>query len=364
MILHRYFALRFLRSLGMVLAVFLVLLTFLDLIEQLRAFSGSSAPFGDILALTLLNLPQSIYRIFPLIVILATITLFLGLARSSEMVITRAAGRSALRSLMSPVLVMLTLGAVGVAVLNPIVAATMVEYEARAGAIRGDTTTLAIAQDGLWLRQGNANQQTVIRAKAANLDGTSLSGVSFFSFAIEGGPVRRVEAESADLVENAWKITNAKVWPFGTSNNPEMVAAEYASYELPSSLTADQIRDSFGTPASIPIWELPQFVERLEQAGFSARRHKVWFQTEIAQPFFLVAMVLIGAVFTMRHQRGGKTGVMVLWAILLSFGLYFVRNFAIILGENGQIPVMMAAWVPPLGAIGLALGFLLHLEDG
>ena len=81
-------------------------------------------------------------------------------------------------------------------------------------------------------------------------------------------------------------------------------------------------------------------------------------------PVFLVAMVLIAAGFTMRHQRGGRTGMMVLAAVLLSFGLYFLRNFAQILGESGQIPAALAAWAPPLAAIGLSLGLLLHLEDG
>jgi lipopolysaccharide export system permease protein len=48
----------------------------------------------------------------------------------------------------------------------------------------------------------------------------------------------------------------------------------------------------------------------------------------------------------------------------MGFGIYFVRNFAQILGENGQIPVSLAAWAPPVAAILMALGLLLHLEDG
>ena len=50
--------------------------------------------------------------------------------------------------------------------------------------------------------------------------------------------------------------------------------------------------------------------------------------------------------------------------VLLGFGLYFIRSFAQILGENGQIPVAFAAWAPPAAAIFLALGLLLHAEDG
>ena len=42
----------------------------------------------------------------------------------------------------------------------------------------------------------------------------------------------------------------------------------------------------------------------------------------------------------------------------------FLRNFAQALGDSGQIPVLLAAWSPPLAAVMLSLGLLLHLEDG
>jgi lipopolysaccharide export system permease protein len=74
--------------------------------------------------------------------------------------------------------------------------------------------------------------------------------------------------------------------------------------------------------------------------------------------------VLIAAGFTMRHTRFGRTGVMVLTAILLGFAMFFIRSFAQVLGESGQLPVLVVAWMPPVAAILLALGFLLHVEDG
>ena len=49
---------------------------------------------------------------------------------------------------------------------------------------------------------------------------------------------------------------------------------------------------------------------------------------------------------------------------LWGFALYFMRNFAQILGENGQIPVALAAWGPPAAAVLLPISLLLHLEDG
>ena len=110
--------------------------------------------------------------------------------------------------------------------------------------------------------------------------------------------------------------------------------------------------------------DLPGFIDNLEAAGFSARRYAVWYQMELARPIFLMALVLVAAAFTMRHVRTTNTGASVLVAIMLGFSLHYIRNFAQVLGENGQIPVILAAWAPPVASLMLALGIVLHMEDG
>ncbi len=362
--LHRYFARRFAASFTGVTLVLGLILVSVNLAEKLGDFDGANISFAQVLGLTLLDLPKGIYAILPLIMIIAAISLFLSLARSSELVVTRASGRSALRALMAPGLVALLIGIGAVVLLNPIVAATSREYDRRVAELSGQSNTVLVGGNGLWLRQGNDQGQTVIRAARTNETGTELWDATFITFTREGGPVRRVEAMHAVLADGFWQTENAKVWPLAETSNPEAIAEEHAVFNLPSTLTADQIRDSFGEPSSIPLWELPGFIRRLETAGFSSARHVVWFQMELAQPVFLLSMLLIGAGFTMRHQRAGRTWLMVLAAIVLSFGIYFLRNFAQIMGENEQIPAVLAAWASPLAAIGLSMGLLLHLEDG
>jgi lipopolysaccharide export system permease protein len=363
MILHRYFARRFLGTFLATMAVFFAMLFVIDLIDQVRRFRAEQAGLVQLVALSLLNVPKFMYLILPLIMILATIALFLSLARSSELIAARAAGRSALAALLGPIAVAIMIGLIAVAAFNPIVAATSREYEAREGDLRGRPSVLALSEDGLWLRQGDGGGQAVINAARSNLDGTQLQEVTVITFDQAGLPDRRMAAASATLADGAWLLRDVKVWPL-SAQNPEAAATLHDSLSLPSTLTPQQIRDSFGTPSSIPIWELPRFIAQLKDAGFSARRHQVFFQMELALPLFLVAMMLIGAAFTLRHQRGGRTGVMVLLAILFSFAVYFLRNFARILGETGDLPVLLAAWVPPLVGMGLALGLLLHLEEG
>lgn len=365
MTLSLYIARRFLGTVGRVFLIFFGILMLIDMIEQLRRFSDEGIGLTGAAMLSLLNVPETLYRILPLIVIMAAITNFLGLARSSELVVVRAAGRSGLRFLLTPLLVVVLLGVLMVALFNPVVAATTKAYDAARSALsRSGGSVLSVADTGLWLRQGSETGQTVIQAARANVDGTELFAVSFLGFDAAGLPATRIEAESARLIDGAWVLTGAKEWDLG-SPNPEIAAkTSDGAITLPSDLTAERIRDSFGTPGAIPIWDLPGYIADLERAGFSARAYRLWFQMEMAQPLLLAAMVLVAAGFTMRHVRFGGTGQMVLYALLAGFGIFFLRNFAQAMGESGQIPVVVAAWSPPVAAALMSLGLLLHLEDG
>jgi lipopolysaccharide export system permease protein len=365
MILHLYFARRFAMCFLFITAILFTLIALISLLEETRRGYADTVTFGNLLALTLLDVPQKINLILPLNMVLATVVLFIGMARSSEMVVTRASGRSALNTLMSPVFVAFLIGLMVVGMFNPIVAATSKRYEQVSNEYRnGGASTLSISEEGLWLRQGTDEGQTVIRAWRSNNDGSVLYDVTFISYDPGGGPIRRIEAQSAALGPDGWHLRNAKSWPLEVGVNAEGNAQVHDSLALPSTLTLDRIRDSFGKAGAISIYDLPAFIKQLEYSGFSPRRHKVWLQIELARPLFLIGMVLVASAFTMRHTRSGGTGIAVLSAVLLGFGLYFIRSFAQILGENGQIPILLAAWAPPIAAIMLALGLILQREDG
>lgn len=361
MILTFYIARRFLTMFAMVFTVFLGILVLIDIVEQLSR-SGTSA--SRAVTLALLNSPAGLFQILPLITMLSAIALFLALARSSELVVVRASGRSGLQFLLAPVMMALLLGGVAVAIFDPLAAATSKAY-ARMSASGQNGALMSVSRDGLWMRQGVADEgQAVINAARANVDGSVLYNLSILRFDPEGIPIERYEASEARLQPGYWLLQGAKRWDL-TAANPERGASLVpADFRLPTELTIDRLREGFGKPSDIAIWKLPSHIAELQRAGFSARSHQVWLQMELALPLLLASMVLMAAGFTMRHARAGKTGQMVLFALLGGFGIFFLRNFAQVLGEAGQIPVVLAAWTPPLAASFLALGLLLHLEDG
>lgn len=369
MILARYVARRFVRSLATITGVFLLILILIDMIEMIRRFSDRDIGLGGAFGLALLNVASSFYSILPLLTVLAGIALFLNLARTSEMVAIRASGRSALKVVTAPAVTAVLVGALTVALLNPLVAVTGARFDQAVAAIdRASRQTVSVGDSAVWLRQAvvegaQESGQIVIRARRASPDATTLYDATFMVFDEARGPVRRIEAREARLTPGKWELADVRDYPL-TSANPQAAATAAARMELASDLTAQRIREGFGRPEAVPVWQLPGFIADLERAGFSAARHRVWLQMELARPFLMAAMVLIAAAFTMQHVRGRNTGGAVLLAFGAGIGLFFLRNLAQVLGDNGQVPPWLAGWTPPLVGGLLALALILAREDG
>jgi len=249
---------------------------------------------------------------------------------------------------------------------NPLSAASLRKFETETGRYKsGSVSAFSLARKGLWLRQGGDNGQTVIFAERANFEVTHLKGVTFWDLTNKGIARRRIEASYAELFDGAWHLGPGKLWEVNKPGQvPDRTAVRFDSMTIASELTANQILNSFGDPTTISIWETPSFIRKLERSGFSTTRHRVHFQSELAFPFLLAGMVMIGAAFSMRHRRMGGGRAMLLGAVHAGLGIYIIQNFATILGAKGSISVFAAAWGTPAAAILLATGLILHLEDG
>ena len=98
-----------------------------------------------------------LYQVFPLVLMLASLVTFLRFARTSELVVMRASGVSALELIAVPVAAAMLIGIAFVAVVNPFVAASIkrglvVEDDFR----NAGSSLLSFSPDGVWLRQADA----------------------------------------------------------------------------------------------------------------------------------------------------------------------------------------------------------------
>ena len=186
----------------------------------------------------------------------------------------------------------------------------------------------------------------------------TLHRVIVFRFGANDRFLSRIDASRAELGNGVWHITNAAL------SKPGVRTRRVGAIELETELTPAKILESFAAPETISFWSLPGFIALLENAGFSAQRHKLQWNHLLATPLLLAAMILLAAVFSLRPQRQGHVALVIVLGLLTGFLLYFLTNFVFALGLSGKIPVILAGWAPAgvSGMLGLAM--LLHLEDG
>lgn len=367
--LGSYIARRFIVTSLLAFLAVLILVVIVDLIERMSQNSDGKASFGDLLGMALLHAPSITLIAAPFTILLAAMACFARLARSSELVVTRAAGVSVWALLTPAVLSAALLGGGAFAVYNPVAAAFADRFNALEQKYFGrSSSSLSVSADGLWLRQGGTATKTVIRADRASSAIDRLWGVTVFRFTVADSLTERIEARTAVLQDGAWRLNVVRQWRFApdaaSADDAETTPQLRESMHLPTDLTPERIVESFAPPQTISFWELPSFIALLENSGFSSDRHRLHWHRLMSYPVVFCAMVLIGAAFSMRPLRFGGLGAMALGCVMAGFGYFFLSDLAQALGATGAIPVVIAAWAPPASAVLLALGLLFHVEDG
>jgi lipopolysaccharide export system permease protein len=339
---------------GLTGVIFLV--STVDLLDRL---SSKSASLGLVLKMVLLRLPHLSMEVMPFTILLAGLTCFWRLTRSHELVVTRAAGVSIWQLLAPVVGVAVCVGLFSVMLLNPFASVLLGRFEQlEARHILNQPSTLSVSRNGLWLRQADEDGQSVIHAQRVTTDPMVLYGVIVFRFAGQDRFRERIDANRAELEQHEWVLFNTR------HSVPGQPPQDAGVIRMATDLTHEKIMDSFAPPETISFWSLPGFIKLLENAGFSAVRHKLQFHRLLALPLLFSAMVLLAATFSLRPQRRGRVGLVILSGVLTGFMVYFVSNFVFALGLSAKIPVVLAAWTPAGVCLLLGVAMLLHLEDG
>jgi lipopolysaccharide export system permease protein len=346
------------------------LVALFDLIELLRrAATRPEANFALVAQIAALRVPYVAMQILPFAVLLGGIIAFWRLTRFSELIVARAAGISAWGFLAGPVLVALLLGLGASTALSPLSSAMLARAERLDQLyLRNVGGITALAGGRLWLRQADEGLQpqgvAIISGRPMATrelrpgEALRLVEVTIWRLSADDRPLARIEAASALLQPGRWRFEGAVV--FGA----ERVAGAPQSLDFPTELTPERIENSFATPDTLSLWALPEFIKILEDAGFSAIRHRLHFQSLLALPLLATAMALLAAGFSMRSARRGGVARMIAGGISAGFALFVLDKITGEFGEAGTLPVVLAAWAPAGAGFLLAAALLLHLEDG
>ena len=359
--LTRYFGWRFLSAVLLVFLGIFGLVALLDYIELMRRATDIPNVSALLVAKTsFYRVPQVTERILPFCVLIGAMSCYLSLSRRLELVVARAAGMSAWQFIAPALLVAFLLGIFATTVYNPVSAILQERSKRYEAELFGQSSNGLFGSGGgtFWLSQRSDEGQAIINAKSSRSQGGALNGVTVFTFDTNAHFKSRIEARAAVLEPGVWRLLDARVFVLGT------LPADLPEYRLKTSLTPEQVRESFATPETVPFWELPLYIKIAEHAGLVAAGYRLQFQKLLARPFLMAAMVFRAAAVSLRFFRFGGVQKMVLSGVASGFLLYVLSKVTEDLSKAELMHPVAAAWLPVL--VGGLTGFiaLLYQEDG
>lgn len=354
-ILARYILKRFaVIGLATLSAAVMIFVT-VDLMDHLDKFIESGAPRSEIIRYYLLYLPQIVYLISPVALLLTTMFTLGGLVRTSEITAMKASGVNPLRILvlLSGAGLLISLGVLGLGeTLVPDTSRERIEiYETR---IRKRPPSL-LQNSGRIYFQNDMN--SVFALENFNLEEHRGNKAVWLEFS-EGRLSRRVDAMEVGTREGKWVFRDG----IDRTLIPVSIWARFDSLEVPGlKLDPKDIRNLRAKPEEMDLTELSAFIARQEQAGAPVLRWQVDRHIKLAMPFANLVIVLFGVPIAMRRSFGGigvGFGISLLCCFLYYGAQVFARNF----GYEGILVPWQAGWLPNIAFLLLMLVFYRGLD--
>ena len=355
-LLSLYIARRFSASIVLVLAAAAMVIFLAEYVESLRRFAGNPS-FTPLLGAKLasMRVPLVLDDVLSFVFLFAALMSLLGLSGKLELVIARASGVSVWGFLTPTFVVALIFGVLMTTVVNPLAVAAR-DYTRRVEAeVSGSA---ALRGDGHWFRQDSASGPSIVYTGEVTDGGLTLLGVIAIAFDANGRFREKITGARAEFKQDRWVFATADV--VSAARAPRRAA----NYELPTDLTAAELRRSVDQPKAASVWSLPDYIRAAERTGINADHFRVWFHALLSRPLFLIAMVMLAATVSLRLTRYGGTWRLILTGVAVGFLLYVLTEIASDLGEHGIINPVLAAWLPPIVALTFGATALLYQEDG
>ena len=360
-----------LAAIALVALGFLALFLFFDLVDELQYLGknnslGSAADIYQIrhaLLYVVLLIPNHLYELMPISVLIGTIFVMARLAQSSEYTILRTSGLGPWRALK----LLLALGAVFVAFSFALGDYVAPASERAAQLLKARYQgKITIGQTGAWLKEKQAYNTFVVNVKALTPD-NKMQGVQVFEFNNQGLIVSTTQAPLAIFAkDDAWQLQQATRVEFQvpsglTPAGKEMESARVSrstleSLRWPTGIGAEMVSVALLKPDRMATIDLFNYVRHLDANGQTAQRYESEFWKKVFYPLSCLVMVILALPFAYLHFRSGGIAGYVFAGVMIGISFFLLNNVFGYIGNLRNWQPWIAAATPGLLYMAVSLG--------
>jgi lipopolysaccharide export system permease protein len=328
-----------------------VFLQMLDLLANADAvLDGGGEPVGSLVQYIYLRVPSIIETVAPLACLLGALTALVVLARNSEIIAMRAAGRSVLSLIVGLVAVGLVLALMLFMFSDRIVVRFNAQLEdwKSAGYKPGGEI---IDGSEAWVIEGEA----IIRVGHVLRNGAVLNDIRIFHQADTDAVADIINIRLAIWENDAWNLFEV-----------ERVGGDGLQDDAPvweTQLTPDDFNKLANPPSELTFDELEHYVRELAIGTRPEYYYDTWLQRKLAGPAVLALMPLLAGIAAFAHHRQGSAVLVVVYGISFGFVFIVTDNFLLAMGQFGALPPIVAAWLPLALFATIGLWIVVNLEN-
>lgn len=341
-----------LRAVAFVLLAFLSLFFFFDVVDEL-ADVGKASPLGPVYQLShallyvTLLIPNRLYELMPIGVLIGTVFVMARFAQNSEYTILRTSGLGPWRALRT----LLGLGAVFVLLTFALgdYLAPLADRQAQRlkAAFQG---RISVGQTGAWLKERQDYSNYSVNVGQLSILG-ELQGVRIYEFSNQGRLITTIEAPGGQIGDDmAWHLRDVVRREFDTGDSEVARVRTQTMPELrwPSGLTTEMVSVALLRPERMRTTDLYAYIRHLEDTGQAAQRHEIEFWRKVFYPLSCLVMVVLALPFAYLHFRAGGIAGYVFGGVMIGISFFLLNN---VFGYIGNLN----AWQPWLAAASPSL---------
>jgi len=354
-IIDRYLVREYLAFMGIGLAVAAALFVVIDLVKTLDKYLRVKPPLIYILEHFAYRLPAALHDGLPIVMLVATIFLFLTLSRYHELTALKAAGVSLYR-VSAPVLGVGLLVAIGAGLFQELALPALNERgdEVDRVKIRGQAPKHLQSRQRLWVRSADTR---FYRVELLNPATNDLYGVTILEVDRDFRLTGRLDARRAQWTAGGWEVSEGAFREVSRDGKVDKVEFGCTALDLKEEM--DDFLRIQKPVNTMSFRELREYITQLEAAGFQIRKYLVELYSKLSFPLVNLVMVLVAIPFALQSPRGGRLFGIGL-AIMIMAGYLVVHYVALAFARADLLPPLIAAWTANVIFMGIGVSLLLR----
>tara|TARA_B100000768_G_C11257071_1_gene366932 strand:+ start:27 stop:1112 length:1086 start_codon:yes stop_codon:yes gene_type:complete len=342
-IINRYLLVGYSKIVINTILIFLALGIILNLFEEIEFFKNLNQSVTLPFILSLSFVPTLILELLPFIIFLASMFYFLQLKSNKDLLSVKIFGYSNLKITFIIAYFAFLFGCLVLVAINPVTSSLVKYYETEKSKYAKDVDHLiSVNKNGVWIKEIDENGHKIINAK--KLEGKLLKEISIYIFDKNNKIIKRIESESAIIVNSPWKMKNGIIYDF--TNNNELKSFE--NYDFKTDKILDKINSLYRNLNTVSFIDVIKDYEKLNIIGYSEKLLNEHIHKFISLPFFLFLMVVSASIFSIGTVSNKQNYYYVILSILVSVIIFYFKDLSIALGQTGKISLTFSIWMPVL----------------